>query len=268
MSSDKIIFLSHAHEERELAILLKSIILDEFSGFVDVFVSSDGQSIPTGSNFLEQIENGLVDCVAALYLISPMSVKRPWISFELGAVWIRNVISQRNQSPKIPVIPICHSGMTFGDLPPPINNINSVLAGNPDQLRSVLSRIQTAVGGKGELRTNFHELSLKVRQLEEKYSIGRAAADVISILNVDAKSLLRELPKNFEDEGWINIDLGPASNDSIKDAKKEALKAKSVMQVEVLDGNPVVNPETGENGVKRACLKITAKALKAAVQSM
>ena len=84
--ADKLIFLSHIHEESSLALLVKQALENEFSGFVDVFVSSDGTSIPAGANFLKRIEDGLVSCIGAIYLISPNSVKRNWINFELGAV--------------------------------------------------------------------------------------------------------------------------------------------------------------------------------------
>lgn len=33
-------FLSHIHEEKEMALLMKSAVESEFSGFVEVFVSS------------------------------------------------------------------------------------------------------------------------------------------------------------------------------------------------------------------------------------
>ena len=128
MAAGRLAFLSHIHEESELAILIKKSLEDEFSGFVDVFVSSDGLSIPAGANFLKRIESSLSDCCAALYLISPQSVKRHWISFELGAVWIRNAIHIRESLAEIPTIPICHSGMTPGTLPPPLNNLNAIVA--------------------------------------------------------------------------------------------------------------------------------------------
>lgn len=47
----KMLFLSHITEEKELAAIIKSAIEEEFGGFVEVFVSSDGISIPAGSNF-------------------------------------------------------------------------------------------------------------------------------------------------------------------------------------------------------------------------
>ncbi len=72
----KLIFLSHIHEEADFAHLIQKAIEVEFSGFVDVFVSSDGKTIPAGANFLKKVEKGLMDCVGAIYLISPVSVKR------------------------------------------------------------------------------------------------------------------------------------------------------------------------------------------------
>lgn len=95
--SGKQIFLSHIHEESELALIIKEAIEAEFGGFVEVFVSSNGRSIPAGSNFLKRIEDSLINCIGAIYLISPKSVKRNWINFELGAVWIRNAMSIRNE---------------------------------------------------------------------------------------------------------------------------------------------------------------------------
>lgn len=44
-------------------------------------------------------------------LCSPESVARPWIQFEAGAAQIRG----------IPIIPICHSGLTPAQLPVPLS---------------------------------------------------------------------------------------------------------------------------------------------------
>lgn len=167
-----LIFLSHIHEEKELALIIQQAIEEEFSGFVTVFVSSDGKTIPAGSNFLKRIEKGLIECVGAIYLISPKSVKRNWINFELGAVWIRNHVNELNNDKEIPVIPICHSGMKPSELPMPLTNLNSVVGSDPIHLKSVFQSIQTAVGGKGNLKTDFNDLSNKVNVFQENYTIG------------------------------------------------------------------------------------------------
>ena len=159
---DKLIFLSHIHEEREMALALKKAIESEFAGFVEVFVSSDGTSIPAGANFLKRIENGLIECIGAVYLISPTSVKRNWINFELGAVWARNAASVKTSGPEIPTLPFCHSGCTPGNLPMPLNNLNAIQANQSAQLEFAFRSLQSAVGGKGALRTDFDQLASAV----------------------------------------------------------------------------------------------------------
>jgi len=169
--AEKMIFLSHIHEEKELAILLQEAIENEFSGFVTVFVSSDGSSIPIGSNFLNAIRKGLTKSIAAIYLISPKSVKRPWINFELGAVWSRSAISEDSGNEEIPAMPFCHSGISPSQLPQPMCNLNSIEANKSNQLEIAFKSIQRAVGGRGALRTDFDDLVRKISAFEHQYTL-------------------------------------------------------------------------------------------------
>jgi hypothetical protein len=180
--ADKLIFLSHIHEEKTLALLVKQALEAEFSGFVDVFVSSDGASIPAGANFLKKIENGLINCIGAIYLISPISVKRNWVNFELGAVWIRNVISMRATNVEIPAIPVCHSGISPGTLPSPLNNLNAILGNQASQLEFAFRSLQTVVGGKGTLKTDFNVLAAQVAEFERQYTLGSSLKKLLAIL--------------------------------------------------------------------------------------
>lgn len=185
----KLIFLSHIHEEAKLAQIIQAAIEDEFSGFVEVFVSSDGKTIPAGANFLKRIEDGLISCVGALYLISPTSVKRNWVNFELGAVWIRNSIAVRNGENEIPTVPICHSGMTPSTLPMPLINLTAIQANSASQLELAFKSIQTAVGGKGKLKTDFDELTQKISQLERIYTLGDSLKTLLTALAVNSEQL-------------------------------------------------------------------------------
>jgi len=199
--SAKLVFLSHIHEEKELALLIKSALEDEFGGFVEVFVSSDGTSIPAGFNFLRRIEDGLVDCVAALYLISPASVKRNWINFELGAVWLRNVISLRSSGPEIPTIPVCHSGSAPSTLPSPLNNLNGVTAGDASQLEFAFRGIQRAVGGAGKFRTNFDALASTIRDFEAKNTYGKSLVSAFRALGFTSQTIDQALQHCVANEG-------------------------------------------------------------------
>src|SRR5690349_3305842 len=100
------IFISHITEEKELATSLKDFI-ERKCVTIEVFSSSDEKSITLGDEWLNVIKGSLINCNLLIVLCSPASVSRPWINFEAGGGWAR----------KIPVVPLCHSGLVPGDLP-------------------------------------------------------------------------------------------------------------------------------------------------------
>jgi len=214
--SGKQIFLSHIHEERELAILIKTSLEDEFGGFVNVFVSSDGVNIPAGANFLKRIEDGLIDCVGAIYLISPLSVKRNWINFELGAVWVRSAMSVRAGKEELPTLPMCHSGMTRSALPPPLNNLNAIDANQRSQLSFAFRSLQAAVGGKGALRTDFDRLANEIAGLESIYTLGRHLETLLRIITPNRAGVAKVIEHCQENSGIITLKLGFIENDVVK----------------------------------------------------
>ncbi len=185
--SSKLIFLSHIHEESEMAVLIQQAIEAEFAGFVEVFVSSDGKTIPAGANFLKKIESGLADCVAGLFVVSPKSAPRSWINFELGSLWIRSVLSVRNGGNEVPCIPLCHSGMERSSLPTPLSHLNAIKANDSAQLERAFRSIQSAVGGRGPLRTDFDSLALMVSKLEGEYTLGDKWREFVRLCIADAQ---------------------------------------------------------------------------------
>ncbi|KAA8383943.1 toll/interleukin-1 receptor domain-containing protein [Acetobacter tropicalis] len=189
--SQKSIFLSHIHEEQEIALYIKQAIEDEFGGFVDVFVSSDGTSIPAGTNFLQKIENGLINCVGAIYLISPKSVNKNWINFELGAIWIRNAINVRNGDIEIPTLPICHSGMDPSRLPMPLCSLNAVRANEPAGLSFALKSLQAAVGGRGSLKTDINALIGKISIFENNYTKNYNIIKALKLMGLNENDIER-----------------------------------------------------------------------------
>jgi TIR domain len=126
------IFISHIHEEAELALLLKNWIEDTFLGQIEVFVSADDRDIVIGDEWFNRISQALDTAKVVLLLCSPESIKRPWISFEAGWAW----------SKRIALAPICHSGLLIGDLPRPLSNRQAVVLQESD----ALSRLIRAIG--------------------------------------------------------------------------------------------------------------------------
>jgi TIR domain len=146
--SKPVIFISHISEEADLAAHLKAALSRDFLSIPDVFVSSDTQSIGAGSNWLSSIEDALRDARVLLILCSAASIRRPWIHFEAGAAWMR----------QIPIIPVCHSAFHPPELPMPLSVLQAVQANQLQGLKRIYSRVaehlQCAVpaGSLDELR--------------------------------------------------------------------------------------------------------------------
>lgn len=224
-----------------MARLLKNTIEEEFSGFVKVFVSSDDESIRTGANFLKKIEQGLTNCVAAIYLISPTSIKHSWISFELGAIWIRSCLSENSGGPEIPALPFCHSGMTFGCLPQPISNLNAIQISEAPRLEAAFKSIQHSLGVNGRLRTDFTNLAKSISEIESQYTIGDKINEAFKILK--RKTVLSRLETKAN--GSIYCPLGTINQTDFKSACQlipESLRSDIKL---IMDGSGVNSFEDG-----------------------
>jgi hypothetical protein len=125
------IFISHITEEKEIAKTLKEFLDKKFLKTVNVFVSSHEESIKLGDDWLSTIKKSMKDCQLIIIICSPISISRPWVNFEAGAGWVKD----------IPVIPLCHTGLTPGKLPVPLNSFQGGLLNNQDDITKVFSRI-------------------------------------------------------------------------------------------------------------------------------
>jgi hypothetical protein len=152
------VFISHIAEEAALAALLKMSIDRDFLGKVEVFVSSDTESILAGENWLTSIDQALKHASLELILCSRTSVKRPWINFEAGAGWMRG----------IPIIPICHSGLTPRGLPMPLTVLQAIPANDPAGLQRMYTAIARAHGSRVP-QVPFEALAAEVARFETEY---------------------------------------------------------------------------------------------------
>jgi hypothetical protein len=117
MTTKKGIFISHIHEEAKLGGRIKFWATDAFAGSaVTAFLSSDDKDLPAGRKWLEVIERQVSEAGVMVSVLSPTSLARPWVNIELGAAWINHV----------PVIPLCHSGLTIAKLPRPFGDFNAI----------------------------------------------------------------------------------------------------------------------------------------------
>lgn len=135
MSKTKI-FLSHSTQEQEIARAFKKIIEDNFLKMVSVFIASDHDSISSGSKWLDNITSSLKDCSIQIILCSPESITKPWVNFESGSGWVR----------EIPVIPLCYAGLDKNNLKPPLSLLQSANAENEEDLGNIIKTIADTLG--------------------------------------------------------------------------------------------------------------------------
>lgn len=129
------VFVSHITSEAPLASTLKKWIKASFAEPVEVFVSSD-DSITPGEDWLDRIKASLDSAKVMLVICSAESVCRPWVNFETGAGFIKG----------IPIVPICHAGMTRGTLPAPLSYFQALDAGEGNFASKLIRALATHLG--------------------------------------------------------------------------------------------------------------------------
>jgi hypothetical protein len=169
------IFISHISEEAELALILKENLLADFNHQVDIFVSSDLEQIAAGDDWLTSIRDALEVAGLDLILCSRLSITRAWVNFEVGAAWLK----------KIPIVPICHSGLQVGDLPVPYSVFNGLDAGDDRGLKKLYRGIARNLGIDCE-RDDFEPLAAAVQKFESSYAVSVRMRGQASAL-VDAR---------------------------------------------------------------------------------
>lgn len=157
-STQPLVFISHITEEKQLADVVRILILTAFP-HVEVFQSSDeGHSLPSGQNRIDNITTALKSCSVLLVLCSAESIGRPWINFEAGGGWARGIT----------VSPICHSTMNRDDLPLPLKLQTSHNADDVDDIRQMLNAIAVPLKSRQPV-VNLDGYISEVRKFSDEY---------------------------------------------------------------------------------------------------
>ncbi len=130
------IFVSHITDEAEVAALLKESIEEDFAGAVELFASSDVGAINTSDDWLDAVQRAMAEAVAVVVLCSKSSVHRPWVQFEVGAAWMK----------EIPIIPVCHSGLRLIDLDEPLSRLQGLELGTEAGIKRLYLAVSSLLG--------------------------------------------------------------------------------------------------------------------------
>ncbi len=124
------IFFSHSSKDRDLILPIKNKLIDITSGTMDIFMSSDGQSIPFGRNWVSKIEEGLKNAQIMFIFVTPNSIKSDWIYFEAGYAYSKD----------IEVIPV-GIGINIEELKAPLNLLQGFNILSCDSINNFISVI-------------------------------------------------------------------------------------------------------------------------------
>ncbi len=123
------IFVSHATSDAEFANAVKQEIEKVFADGVKVFCTSSPGDIPVGSDWLQEVEHKLKTASAVIAIVTPVSIERPWLWFEVGATW------SKGRSGECKIYPLCAQEIELSKLPSPLDRLQALSLGRAADLK-------------------------------------------------------------------------------------------------------------------------------------
>lgn len=108
--------------------VLKERLEQETRGTIDFFLSSDGESIPFGRNWVSSIQDALGRTKICFVFLTPNSTNSSWIYFETGYIY----------SKEIRVVPVGLPGVDLGKVPPPLGLLQGFNVNSHEGLNNIL----------------------------------------------------------------------------------------------------------------------------------
>lgn len=147
MHTKPTLFFSHSSKDKRELGLIKDLFVNKTGSTIDVFVSSDGQSIPFGRNWVHKVEEALNGAKLLFAFITPNSLHSNWVLFEAGFAYSKGVR----------VIPVGFLGIDIAHVPPPLGLLQGFNIGSSDGLDNLIALANEEFGHTHELRFSQQE---------------------------------------------------------------------------------------------------------------
>jgi len=180
------IFFSHSSLDKDVLFRLKNKFIEKTGSTIDVFLSSDGQSIPFGRNWVYRVQEALNRTSLMFVFITPNSLNSSWIYFEAGFVFSKD----------IKVVPVGFLGTNLSSVSPPISLLQGFNISSHDGLDNLLA-ITNKVYSYNHNST-FSEIEYK------------------NIVLHNDTTVINPLGKYFQDIDQIQISQNKQSNENIE----------------------------------------------------
>lgn len=138
MTERPLIFVSHASVDADLAKVLGEQIESVLgSENIEVFVSSNDDAIDAGTAWFERVVNALQKTEALVVLLTPNSVDRRWVWFEVGYIW-RKMDAEKH------IYPLAISSSQ--SIPHPLNTLQAKFLDSEGQIKNFFDRLCAQFG--------------------------------------------------------------------------------------------------------------------------
>lgn len=246
------IFFSHSSKDKDVILSIKNKLDKSTGGVMDIFMSSDGQSIPFGTNWIHKIEDGLQAAKIMFVFVTENSISSGWIYFEAGYAYSKG----------IQVIPV-GIGVDIGALKAPLNLLQGFNILSEDSLNNFITiinrtfdyRFESAFehGDYLEVISNIFSESFSTIKFEEV--VGKAECEIYGEQTVNGESVKYDIEKLFNDiVSYLETNNIPFSrNDKYYSERTVCVVANGVKMI--------YRKETPTTGVNRSsydnCAKIS-----------
>lgn len=127
--SKPVIFFSHSSKDKSSLIRLKDSFVQKTGGSIEVFLSSDGQSIRLGRNWVYKIQEALEHAKILLAFLTPSALQSNWMFFESGFCYAKN----------IRIVPVGFKGVDLITLSPPLSLFQGFNIKSEDGLNNIIA---------------------------------------------------------------------------------------------------------------------------------
>lgn len=190
------IFFSHSSKDKDLVLAIKNKVDGVTGGTTEIFMSSDGQSIPFGTNWVHRIEEGLKQAKIMFVFMTDNSLSSGWIHFETGFAYSKG----------IKVIPI-GIGVDIGSLSAPMNLLQGFNIVSEDGLNNIIDVIDKTFGYAFECSFTHTDYSEIIKHSSSGLRINNLFESIVDTMDYDiyGKSLIagktveRDIDRYFKD---------------------------------------------------------------------
>ncbi|OQB13757.1 MAG: hypothetical protein BWY15_01606 [Firmicutes bacterium ADurb.Bin193] len=176
MGNKPTIFFSHSSKDKDVLLKFRNRLADITNGTLDIFMSSDGESIPFGTNWVHKIEQGLNDAKIMFIFITQNSLLSNWIYFESGFTYAKG----------IEVIPV-GLGVDIGILKPPLNLLQGFNLNSGESLNNFITIINQKFDYKFKNNFTNKDFALLVDN-ETKFSLQTDLSKLFKSINYEILS--------------------------------------------------------------------------------